>query len=62
VSPPSLTIGQGSAVQLPQAIAIIAGLLLQFPLVLLAMPVLIGLTVCRPDRTTNAAKAARDAQ
>ncbi len=43
--PLALAIGQGSAIQQPLAIAIIAGLLLQFPLVLLAMPVLIGLTL-----------------
>jgi multidrug efflux pump subunit AcrB len=45
--PLALAIGQGSAIQQPLAIAIIAGLLLQYPLVLLAMPVLIGLTVRR---------------
>jgi multidrug efflux pump subunit AcrB len=45
--PLALAIGQGSAMQQPLAIAIIAGLILQFPLVLLAMPVLIGLTVRR---------------
>jgi multidrug efflux pump subunit AcrB len=43
--PLALAIGQGSAIQQPLAISIIAGLLLQFPLVLLAMPVLIGLTL-----------------
>jgi multidrug efflux pump subunit AcrB len=43
--PLALAIGQGSAMQQPLAIAIISGLLLQFPLVLLAMPVMIGLTV-----------------
>ncbi len=43
--PLALAIGQGSAIQQPLAIAIIAGLLLQYPLVLLAMPVLIGLTM-----------------
>jgi multidrug efflux pump subunit AcrB len=42
--PLALAIGQGSGIQQPLAIAIIAGLLLQFPLVLLAMPVLIGFT------------------
>jgi multidrug efflux pump subunit AcrB len=42
--PLAFAIGQGSAIQQPLAIAIIAGLLLQYPLVLLAMPVLIGLT------------------
>ncbi|PPQ30477.1 efflux RND transporter permease subunit [Rhodopila globiformis] len=43
--PLAFAIGQGSGIQQPLAIAIIAGLLLQFPLVLLAMPVLIGLTL-----------------
>ena len=43
--PLALAIGQGSGVQQPLAIAVIAGLLLQYPLVLLAMPVLIGLTL-----------------
>src|SRR5882757_2132262 len=43
--PLALAIGQGSAIQQPLAIAIISGLLIQFPLVLLAMPVLIGLTL-----------------
>jgi multidrug efflux pump subunit AcrB len=41
----ALAVGQGSAIQQPLAISIIAGLLLQFPLVLLAMPALIGLTL-----------------
>ena len=45
--PLALAIGQGSGLQQPLAIAIIAGLLLQYPLVLLAMPVLIGLTLPR---------------
>jgi multidrug efflux pump subunit AcrB len=45
--PLALAIGQGSGIQQPLAIAIIAGLLLQYPLVLLAMPVLIGLTLSR---------------
>jgi multidrug efflux pump subunit AcrB len=44
LAPLAVAIGQGSAIQQPLAIAIIAGLLLQFPLVLLALPVLIGLT------------------
>jgi CzcA family heavy metal efflux pump len=48
--PLALALGQGAAMQQPLAIAIIAGLMLQFPLVLLAMPVLIGLTLRRePD-------------
>jgi multidrug efflux pump subunit AcrB len=48
--PLGFAIGQGSAIQQPLAIAIIAGLLLQFPLVLLAMPVLIGLTLPKTAR------------
>ncbi len=43
--PLALAIGAGSGIQQPLAIAIIAGLLLQYPLVLLAMPVLLGLTL-----------------
>jgi multidrug efflux pump subunit AcrB len=43
--PLAFAIGQGSAIQQPLAISIIAGLLLQFPIVLLAMPILIGLTL-----------------
>jgi multidrug efflux pump subunit AcrB len=49
LTPLALAIGQGSGIQQPLAIAIIAGLLLQYPLVLLAMPVLIGLTIKRTD-------------
>ncbi|MDB5480065.1 MAG: transporter [Caulobacteraceae bacterium] len=45
LTPLALAIGAGSAIQQPLAIAIIAGLLLQYPLVLLAMPVMIGLTL-----------------
>lgn len=48
LAPLAFAIGQGSEMQQPLAIAIIAGLLLQYPLVLLAMPVLIGLTVRKP--------------
>lgn len=43
--PLALAIGQGSGIQQPLAIAIIGGLLLQFPLVLVAMPVLVRLTL-----------------
>jgi len=43
--PLALAIGQGSGIQQPLAIAIVAGLVIQYPLVLLAMPVLIGLTI-----------------
>jgi len=47
--PLALAIRQGSAIQPPLAISIIAGLILQFPLVLLVMPVLIGLTIKDPS-------------
>jgi len=47
--PLALAIGAGSGMQQPLAIAIISGLLAQFPLVLLAMPVLIGLTLPRDE-------------
>ncbi|MDB5695064.1 MAG: transporter, partial [Sphingomonas bacterium] len=50
--PLALAIGQGSGIQQPLAIAIIAGLMLQYPLVLLAMPVLVGLTLQREARLT----------
>ena len=46
--PLALAIGQGSGMQQPLAVAIIAGLIVQFPLVLLAMPVVIGLTLKAP--------------
>jgi len=50
--PLALAIGQGSGMQQPLAIAIISGLVAQFPLVLLAVPVLIGLTVPREKDKT----------
>ena len=46
--------GSGDQMLQPLAIAIIAGALVQLPLVLLAMPVLIGLTVKRPAREAAA--------
>jgi multidrug efflux pump subunit AcrB len=49
--PLALAIGEGADVQQPLAIAICAGLALQFPTVLLAVPVLIGLTLGRQERT-----------
>jgi CzcA family heavy metal efflux pump len=52
--PLAFAIGQGSAIQQPLALAIIAGLLIQFPMVLLAMPVLIGLTVGKPGSSQAA--------
>ncbi len=39
--PLALDLGQGAGMQQPLAVAIIAGLLVQFPLVLLALPVLL---------------------
>jgi multidrug efflux pump subunit AcrB len=51
--PLALAIGQGSQFQQPLAISIIAGLLLQLPLVLLAMPVLIGLTLTRQEKKSR---------
>ncbi len=56
--PLALAIGAGSGMQQPLAVAIISGLLAQFPLVLLAMPVLIGLTLPRQDRPGGAQQAA----
>jgi multidrug efflux pump subunit AcrB len=53
--PLALAIGEGSDVQQPLAIAIVAGLALQFPTVLLAVPVLIGLTMRRERRTATPA-------
>ncbi len=44
LSPLALDIGQGAGMQQPLAIAIISGLCVQFPLVLLALPVLLWLT------------------
>jgi len=43
--PLAMAIGQGAGIQQPLAIAIIGGLLLQFPLVLVAMPVMVRLTL-----------------
>ncbi len=43
--PLALALGAGSGMQQPLAVAIIAGLMAQFPLVVLALPVLIGLTL-----------------
>ena len=52
--PLALAYGPGSGIQQPLALSIIAGLLLQFPTVLLAMPVLISFTVHRHHRATTA--------
>ena len=53
--PLALAIGPGSGIQQPLALSIIAGLLLQFPTVLLAMPVLISFTVRHDHRVTTMA-------
>ena len=52
--PLALAFGRGSGMQQPLAIAIISGLMVEFPLVLLAIPVLIGLTLPRADREKGA--------
>jgi len=49
--PLAFAIGQGSAMQQPLAVAIIAGLLLQFPMVLLVLPVAIGRLAHAPRQT-----------
>jgi multidrug efflux pump subunit AcrB len=51
--PLALAIGPGSGIQQPLALSIIAGLILQFPTVLLAMPVLISFTVRHDRRATT---------
>ena len=51
--PLALALGPGSGIQQPLALSIIAGLMLQFPTVLLAMPVLISFTVSRHHRITS---------
>ncbi len=48
--PLAFAIGAGSGMQQPLAVAIIAGFIAEFPLVLLAMPVLIGLTLPKAER------------
>jgi multidrug efflux pump subunit AcrB len=52
--PLALAIGPGAAVQQPLALSIIAGLLLQFPTVLLAMPVVLSLTTPAESRAAFA--------
>jgi multidrug efflux pump subunit AcrB len=59
LAPLALAIGQGSQFQQPLAISIVAGLLLQLPLVLLAMPVLIGLTLRRAARVEESERGER---
>jgi len=49
--PLALDLGQGAGMQQPLAVAIIAGLLVQFPLVLLALPVLLSWLVTPGERT-----------
>ncbi|KEZ76488.1 efflux RND transporter permease subunit [Salinisphaera hydrothermalis] len=52
--PLALGLGQGSSMQQPLAIAIITGLLVQIPLVLIVMPVLYRLLSGRAERRTAA--------
>ena len=52
--PLALAIGPGSSIQQPLALSIIAGLVLQFPTVLLAMPVLLSFTMRREPWATPA--------
>jgi multidrug efflux pump subunit AcrB len=54
--PFALAIGPGSGIQQPLALSIIAGLLLQIPTVLLAMPVLLSFTMRREPRAALAAE------
>jgi multidrug efflux pump subunit AcrB len=49
--PLALDLGQGAGMQQPLAIAIISGLLVQFPLVLLALPVLLWFALGRHEPT-----------
>ena len=49
--PLALALGRGSGRQQPLSIAIIAGLTVEFPLVLLTAPVLIGLTLRKGETT-----------
>ena len=49
--PLALALSRGSGMQQPLAIAIISGLMVEFPLVLLAVPVLIALTLPRAAET-----------
>jgi multidrug efflux pump subunit AcrB len=51
--PLALDLGQGAGMQQPLAIAIISGLLVQFPLVLLALPVLLWLIAPRAEKTSH---------
>ncbi len=55
--PLALALGPGSGIQQPLALSIIAGLILQFPTVLLAMPVLISFTLPRERRGAGAEEA-----
>ena len=52
LTPLALDLGQGSGMQQPLAVAIIAGLLAQFPLVLLALPVLLSFLI-RPEKQST---------
>ena len=51
--PLALAFSRGSGLQQPLAIAIISGLIVQMPLVLFAMPVIIGFTLPRAEQPTH---------
>ncbi len=51
--PLALGIGQGSSMQQPLAIAVISGLIVQFPLVLIALPVFLSILRFRPRRHSS---------
>ena len=54
--PLGLGIGQGAAMQQPLAIAIISGLAVQFPMVLIALPVLLALLNAPQPRAMSGAR------
>jgi CzcA family heavy metal efflux pump len=59
LSPLALAIGRGSQMQQPLAIAIIAGMIVAVPLVLVVMPALYSLTMRRKAMQERAVRAAR---
>lgn len=58
--PLAFALGQGRAIQRPLAIAIISGLIMQLPLVLLLLPVPLQLMMKRRSRGQSAAKDHED--
>ena len=55
--PLALALSRGSGLQQPLAIAIISGLIVQMPLVLFAMPVVIGFTLPKAERSKTPQQA-----